>query len=113
MAIIPIDLLEAGMILKADVRDRSGRLILPAEAELAEKQIKIFRTWGVTEADILHGPDGTDIEATRENSEIDPVVLAAAEQAVDEIFRLNDVQHPVIKELMRVCLARRLTIVAQ
>ena len=58
MAIIPIDLLEAGMVLKADVRDRSGRLILPSGAELAEKQIRIFRTWGVTEADILHSRRG-------------------------------------------------------
>lgn len=108
MAIIPIDRLEAGMTLKSDVCDRSGRLLMPAGSELGDKQLKIFRTWGITEADILLGPDDlltdeTDIEYT-----VDPVVLAEAEQAVAELFHFNDPQHPMIHELMKVILKRRI-----
>lgn len=108
MAIIPIDRLEAGMTLKANVCDRSGRLLLPAGAELADKQLKIFRTWGVTEADILLGPDEELAESAGDDTTIDPLVLADAEQAVARMFRFNDIQHPMIHELMRICRERRI-----
>lgn len=108
MAIIPIDRLEAGMTLKSDVCDRSGRLLLPAGIELADKQLKIFRTWGVTEADIQLGPDEELAEMADENTAIDPLVLAEAEQAVSLMFRFNDPEHPMIHELMRICRERRL-----
>jgi len=97
------------MILKSEVCDRSGRLLLPAGAELAEKQLRIFLTWGVTEADIELGPDETFTEEAMESSGVDPEIYAAAEQAVALLFRHNDHQHPMIMELMRVCIERRLS----
>jgi hypothetical protein len=108
MAIIPIDRLEAGMTLKSDVCDRSGRLLLPSGSELADKQLKILRTWGVSEADILRGPDEAPTEDDRENGAVDPLILAAAENTVALQFCHNDPQHPMIHELMRICLERRL-----
>lgn len=108
MAIIPIDRLEAGMTLKSDVCDRSGRLLLPAGSELADKQLKIFRTWGVNEADILLGSDDTLADDTSDYREIDPLALAEAEQHIARLFHHNDPQHPLIHELMRICLERRL-----
>src|ERR1035437_3834676 len=108
MPIIPIDRLEAGMTLKSDVCDRSGRLLLPAGSELADKQLKILRTWGVTEADILRGPDEELDDIAEENSAIDPLILAEAEHAVALLFCHNDPHHPMIHELMRLCLERRL-----
>lgn len=108
MAIIPIDRLEAGMKLKSNVCDRSGRLLMPADAELTDKQLKIFRTWGITEADIVLGPDDTEANlSSDETSEVDPLVLAEAENAIAMLFRHNDPQHPMIHELMKVCVARR------
>jgi len=108
MAIIPIDLLEAGMTLKSNVCDRSGRLLLPAGSELADKQLKILKTWGVTEADIERGPDEELADAAIDVSAVDPLVLAEAEQAIAELFCHNDPQHPMIHELMKICLGRRL-----
>ena len=108
MAIIPIDRIEAGMTLKSDVCDRSGRLLLPAGVVLADKQLKIFRTWGVAEADILLGPDEALADTAEETSTVDPQLLAEAEHAVTQLFRHNNPQHPMIRELMRVCLERRL-----
>jgi hypothetical protein len=108
MALLPIDRLEAGMILKANVCDRSGRMLLPAGAELADKQLKIFRTWGVTEADIQLGPDEELAELAGENITADPIALAEAEAVVARMFRRNDPEHPMIRELMRICRDRRL-----
>lgn len=106
MAIIPIDNLSAGMLLKSDVCDRSGRMLLPAGGELSDRHLKIFRTWGVLEADIEDG-GGLDTPQILPNVDVDPVRLAAAEEAVRHIFRLNDPEHPAIRELMRICIARR------
>ena len=108
MAIIPIDRLEAGMTLKSDVCDRSGRLLLPAGSELADKQLKILRTWGVAEADILCSPDEAQADLPGESCTVDPLIRAEAEQAVALLFCHNDPQHPMIQELMRICLERRL-----
>ena len=96
------------MTLKSDVCDRSGRLLLPSGAVLADKQLKIFRTWGVVEADILFGPDEAPGDMSDEIGTVDPQLLAEAEHAIAGLFRHNNPQHPMIRELMRICLERRL-----
>lgn len=106
MAIVPIDNLESGMMLKSDVCDRSGRMLLPAGCELSERHLKIFRTWGVLEADIERDESLESPQAFI-NEDLDPARLAAAEEAVKRIFRLNDQGHPAIRELMRLCIARK------
>ena len=108
MAIIPIDSLTAGMLLKSDVCDRSGRMLLPAGGELTDRHLKIFRTWGVLEADIEDG-DSLETPQSLPGADVDPVRLAAAEEGVQRIFRLNDPGHPAIRELMRICIARKVS----
>jgi hypothetical protein len=95
------------MVLKADVCDRSGRLLLPGGTELTEKHLQIFRTWGVLEAEIV---GESDSEAGGPGGdEIDPEALAAAEARVKPLFLCNDLEHPAIKELLRLCIIRRAT----
>ncbi len=105
MAIVHIDNLTPGMILKSAVCDRSGRLLLPEEAELTEKHLHIFRAWGVLEAEIVG--ESEPEEGVLLVEEIDPEALAAAEAALMPLFKHNDPEHPAIKELLRLCIARR------
>lgn len=105
MGTVSIDNLAAGMTLKSDVRDRSGRLLLPAGAELAEKHLQIFRSWGVLEADVDGGSE-SDV-GVQSSFEIDPEILAAAEALVKPLFMHNDPEHPAIRELLRLCIARK------
>lgn len=107
VAIITIDDLAPGMMLKSNVCDRSGRLLLPAGNELTEKHLKIFRTWGVTEADIA-GDDSGEAAKPVFGDDVDPAQLAEAEEAVARLFVHNDPEHPAIRELMRLCVQRRL-----
>jgi hypothetical protein len=108
MAIISIEQLEAGMALKANVCDRSGRMLLPAGIELTDKHLKVLRTWGVSEADIVaDNEDGSESVAAPVSG--DPLVIAAAQEAVDQLFVHNDPQHPLIKELIRICVARKVS----
>jgi len=108
MAIVPIDNLTAGMLLKSDVCDRSGRMLLPAGGELTDRHLKIFRTWGVLEADIESG-ENLETSPALASAGVDSARLAAAEEAVRGRFRLNDPEHPAIRELMRICIARKVS----
>lgn len=104
MANINTDYLQPGMILNSDVKDLNGCLLLGAETELTEKHIYIFRTWGITEADIK-GVTEEDVEALV-TEEVDPVRLKEAEVELNEIFRHTERSHPAIKELFRLCSLR-------
>jgi len=107
VSIITIDNLAAGMLLKSNVCDRSGRMLLPAGNELTDKHLRIFRTWGVTEADIA-GDDSAESTQSCSGEDIDPALLAQVEAAVAQLFVHNDREHPAIIELERLCICRRI-----
>jgi hypothetical protein len=106
LASVPIDNLVPGMVLSRDVCDRSGRLLLPAGAELTEKHFSIFRMWGVFEAEIVGEEAAHDAELPL-HVDLDPVLLAVAQNHVQLLFVHNDQDHPAIKELIRFCIERR------
>ena len=103
---VHIDNLAPGMVLSRNICDRSGRLLLPSGAELNEKHFAIFRMWGVLEAEIVGENVGEEPEATP-GPELDPSLVAAARDEVELLFVHNDLEHPAIKELMRLCIERR------
>jgi hypothetical protein len=107
--IINIDHLAPGMMLRSSVCDRSGRMLLPGGNELTEKHLRIFRTWGIIEADI-EGDDSGDTAHAQPLSanEVDPMQLTEAETAIAGLFVHNDMEHPAIIELMRICTQRKI-----
>jgi hypothetical protein len=92
------DNLAPGMILGADVRDRSGRLLLGTGTELSERHLFILRTWGVVEVEIAGAQEGGD--DSKSANTIDPALWAAIERKIAPLFRHADNSHPAIKELM-------------
>lgn len=106
LALVHIDNLSPGMILSRNVCDRSGRMLLPAGAELTERSFSIFRMWGVLEADVVGDAPGDEGE-NAPGEGVDPELLAAAREEVERLFVHNDPEHPGIKELMRLCIERR------
>ncbi|HIJ95146.1 MAG TPA: hypothetical protein HPP94_05325 [Desulfuromonadales bacterium] len=109
MAQISIDDLAAGMVLKSVVNDRNGRLLLPADTELSDKHLKIFRTWGVTSADI-DGVDGASEGSSASNAlcSNDPQEIEAVRALVARRYIHNDPLHPMIAELIKICTTRKL-----
>lgn len=105
MGLVALDNLETGMVLASDVLDRNGRMLLGAGAELNQKHLTIFRTWGVAEADIA-GIDSADTEPQLP-AEIDPAELAAAEAALQAHFAHCGTQHPALRELLRLAAIRK------
>lgn len=106
MALIHIDNLIPGMVLTRNVCDRSGRLLLPAGAELTGKHFSLFRMWGILEAEVAGDSATADGETAAEEVR-DPELYAAARDHVQRLFVHNDPEHPAVKELMNICTARR------
>lgn len=105
MGLVAVDNLEVGMVLASDVQDRNGRMLLGAGAELTQKHMVVFRTWGITEVDIA-GIDYAETEAPLP-AEVDPEAVAAAETALLPHFKHCGLEHPALKELLRLAAIRK------
>lgn len=110
MGKVVIDNIETGMVLASDVHDRSGRMLLGEGAELTQKHLVIFRTWGVLEADIVG--QGEDDSADAIPADIDPQEMLAAQKMLEPIFRHTNREHPAIIELMKIAALRKVQNVA-
>ena len=106
MAPVQIDNLVPGMILKHNVTDRSGRMLLPEGATLEAKHFGIFRMWGVLEVEVTDEGEAETAEPPP-GEEVDPVLMERASGEVCRIFAHNDPEHPAIRELIRICVNRR------
>jgi hypothetical protein len=106
VSLVPIDNLVPGMVLRTAVCDRLGRLLLPEAAELSEKHLKIFRTWGIAEVDVVGSSHEGASTPPATDPQIDPERLARAEADVLPRFVHADTEHPAVRELMRLCIER-------
>jgi hypothetical protein len=104
MGRINLDELKAGMLLAADVFESSGGLLAAAGTEITEKQIGIFRKWGVRELEV----EGISSEALHDEtlSHLDPEQIQKIEKKVASLFRHIDEYDPFTKELKRLCSMR-------
>lgn len=105
MGIISIEEIRPGMVLEKDLRDRSGLILLGAGQEITEKHLKIFRMWGIVEAEI----QGVTREETfsQVTSQLDPLLIQEAETQLREEFRHTNLKNPFIKEIFRLVALKR------
>ena len=104
MGIINLENIEAGMILRSDIKAKNGMILLRAGNEITQRHLKILRMWGVTEADI-EGEDREEI-LSKAAAQIDPLLLQEAEAKAHRLFRHGDREHPFMKELLRLVTLR-------
>jgi len=100
--------LKPGMVVAQDVRDLQGRLIVPAGAKTSAKHLKVFKIWGVPEV-FVQG----DSEAGETPDPIDTLDPQKKEQITKEmqtLFCRHDLNDPVIKELVNICIQRKLNV---
>lgn len=100
MGKVNTELLTPGMVLAADVRDHRGRLLLGAGAELTKTHLYVFRLRGILEADIEGGEEDQHIIP-------DDDLLATAEAMILPLFCHTDINHPAMKELLRIGTLRK------
>jgi len=104
MGLIRLEQARPGMELASDAVDRNGQLLAKAGKELSDKELRLFKIWGVRELDIL-GPDmpAEESECSDQEFVVEPQHHAAAR----ERFRHCDLDHPVVALLLDEC-ARRI-----
>lgn len=94
-----------GMVLAEDAVHMNGRVLLSAGSCLTDRHIKIFKTWGLTEAYIRGSGDNQPGNKALEN--IDPEIVSQATAAVKPYFDHLDHNSEVIAELFKVCVRDR------
>ena len=95
---VPLERVQAGMVLAKEVRDRRGRLLLPAGHEVTPRSLRVFRMWGVTELEV-EGQEAAN--PTEPAAAIPAARLQAARERAQALFRHADREHPLVAELLR------------
>ncbi|MFW5734210.1 MAG: HDOD domain-containing protein [Oceanidesulfovibrio sp.] len=104
MGMIFIDDLTTGMTLAEDLHGPNGRLLLPKSTTLQEKHLRIFKIWGVTQANIKGLEQDSCLASSLET--LDPEILEKSDHYAQRLFRFCDRSDPVIEELCRLATLR-------
>ncbi len=104
MGIISLDEIKSGMVLASDLIGANGRFLLPKGTILEDKHLRVFKIWGVTQADIRGmDRDKADAEMAAEFNALD---LERSREFVAALFRFADPENPFLNELRRICIKR-------
>jgi hypothetical protein len=95
--------LASGMVLAADVLDRSGRFLLGAGSVLEDRNIRAFRAWGIELVDVAGLDGGSGVSAA---PEVDPELLDSVRQVAARRFRNANCEHPVVRRLLELYVQR-------
>lgn len=107
MVSLKLDELKEGMVLARDVKDRNGRVLLSSGQKIAEKHLKIFKAWGVTDV-AVEGLREKKREEVVLSGNVDPQEVEKIKREMSALFRHADIRHPAIRELFNLCVARKL-----
>lgn len=108
MAKVRLKDLKLGMVLASHARDPNGRLLLPAGEEITDKHIRTFKAWGMAEVDVEGDKDEAGVPASQPAVKKVKTVPVQVQEEVDELFRYSNREHPAIKELMELCVLRKM-----
>ena len=105
MGIINVAELRPKMVLAEDLKNLDGRFVLSKGTQLTQKHLRILQMWGVIEANIER-VSRKDVE---ENTiaQLDPAVIQDVEDLTRERFHHADLEHPLVRELYRLCCLRK------
>lgn len=108
MPVIPIDRAEVGMVLAEPVKDRRGRLLLPAGRVLEERYLEALPMWGVSHVAVEGEGGGGEASAPPVFREtLQPWALAQATHELEELFAHANRSHPLLAFLHRSRVLRR------
>jgi len=98
--------LKPGMVVARDVKDLHGRLLVPAGAKTSAKHLQIFKIWGVSEV-FIQG-DSNIVKKADPLENLDPELRKEIEKEMQTLFCRHDLKNPFSKELMNLCMHRKL-----
>ncbi len=102
MGVISLDHAEPSMVLASPVKDKTGRLLIPAGKVLSERHIESLRMWGISTLEV----EGAD-QREADDAPIDPELIMEAEKLMAGHFGTNDLTHPFMRALSSFCVQRK------
>ncbi len=105
MGVVKISHLKPDMVVRSDVKDRNGRLLVAAGTRLTANHIRIIKIWGIVEADIDDAVQTGEVPPLPDA--IDPVIVKAAEEALRGRFRYNNLEDSAVAELFHIGCLRK------
>jgi HD-like signal output (HDOD) protein len=103
LALISIDQLSLGMTLSQDVRDINSRLLLSKGLQIEAKHIRILKMWGIYEIQV----EGVEPSGQEEHPAAASEHLEAVGQNILKTFAELDMDHPAIKEIVKLAILYR------
>ena len=97
MGMVAWEALGEGMVLRRPAVSPQGQLLAPAGTALTARHLRLFKMWGVTEADVA----GQESRAARPVVPLSEAERRVIEQAVAERFD-GALGHPAMMEIARV-----------
>ena len=93
---VGIDEIKSGMILAHPVKNNQGVLLLEAGTKISKKNIRIFKSWGVTEVTVKGGANRRNDKAGTQQSQMN----ASEEMILKEKFA-DVMDDPVMVEIFK------------
>jgi hypothetical protein len=112
MSTVRTDVLKVGLTLAKDVKNAQGQLLIRSGVEIIERHLVLLKSWGITEVEVQE-EIGRPSEANSNLTDADPegaARLQAARNGLLEMFRHNNLEEPVMAELIDLCAHRRLKV---
>ena len=96
MGIISVDKVEPGMVLAEKVLTPKNMMLLPEGVTITEGHMMTFRTWGITEVNVVgSGDDDGESELSEEE-------LEAITEEVRYIFKHNNLEDEFASKLFEI-----------
>ena len=107
MALVRTEALKVGLTLARDVKNSQCQMLLRAGMVIQERHLMLLSSWGVSEVEVQEpgglskgqGPTTAEAEQSRRIIEI--------KESLQEKFRHNNLQSPVMVELFELCALRK------
>ncbi len=101
--IVFVDNLTEGMVLQEDLLTRQGRLIIGKGVSLQAQHLKVLKSWGVSEADIV---DNSFQHKEPAGGTLQQEHLETARSFITQHLGCFDLRHPMLSELVRLASQR-------
>ena len=97
MGKVSIQNLQVGLKLASPVVDIYGNTLIAQGSELAEKHLRLLKTWGIIEVNIVE-PRAADDPL---EEQLDPETLRLCQEELAPLFKKANLEYPAMQELFR------------
>ncbi len=97
MGKVSVQNLQVGLKLASPVVDVYGNTLIAQGSELAEKHLRLLKTWGIIEVNIVEPRPADDPLEEK----LDPETMKVCQEELTPLFEKANLEYPAMEELFR------------